>query len=143
MKVEVPYPLPWLPVYQLKGSKWWVVLDDHLFELRLDGVDYKIIVPGGYRYDRATIWWEGVISKDSLGCQGALIHDVICKFHGMIPNVEYHPDSIDTPHISPWRRFTRPEADDIFYAVMLADGISQWRAWTARQFVRAARNWRW
>jgi hypothetical protein len=46
------------------------------------------------------------------------------------------------PSVSPKRLFTRPEADAIFYAVMRADGVAKWRAWTAWQAVRLVKNWK-
>lgn len=133
MKVRVREELKHLPVYQLRGSKWWVVLDDYVFPLELDGEPYDICVPSSYRYDRATIWWEGLITKDSLGCKGPLVHDVICRYHGNLPLL----DSADEPSIEPWRELSREDADQIFLAVMLSDQVRSWKAHMARQLVGA------
>jgi len=141
MKIEVITPLSWLSVRQLNGSKWWLVIDDFVVTMLIDSVLTAIYVPAGYRYDRATIWWQGVITKDHLGCIGPLIHDVLCYYKGNIPNVAIASESVDTANITPWRRFTRPEVDEIFYALMIADRVKPWRAEVARIAVKAVPNW--
>lgn len=107
----------------------------------LDSVTTTIVVPSGYRYDRATIWWQGVITKDHLGCIGPLIHDVLCHYKGKIPDVAIASESIDTPHITPWRSFTRPEVDLMFRKIMLADRVKPWRAAVAYRAVLPVPNW--
>lgn len=140
MKIEIP-TIPSLAVRQLNGSKWWFVMEDYSIELLLDGVSYILFIPAGYRYDRATIWWQGFITKDQLGCVAALVHDVFCHYKGNIPNVAIALESIDTANITPWRAFSREQADLIFYKVMLADKIKPWRARVAYVFVTLAPDW--
>ena len=141
LRIEVIPPSSRLAVYQLNGSRWWFVIDDYVLTMFINGVLTTFFIPSGYRYDRATIWWQGFITKDHLGCVGPLIHDVLCTYKGNIPNVAIASESIDTAHISPWRSFTRPEADDIFYAVMLSDKVVPWRAFVAHKAVKVGSNW--
>jgi len=141
MKITVIGFLPLLPVYQMHGSKWWVTLEDYRLTIAVDGSPHTFYVPAGYRYDRATIWWQGVITKDHLGCIAPLIHDVLCTFKGKLPDAPIVATSTDTPNVAPYRTFTRPEADNIFKAVMLADRVEPWRAELARFFVSFGRNW--
>jgi len=137
MKIRVEGPLSSLPLYQLHGTKWWCTLVDYEFTIFIDDVPFVIFVPAGYRYDRSTIWWEAIINKDSLGCKGALIHDVLCFYHGVLWQVP----GPDEPSCTPFRTFSRIEADRIFYEVMLADHVTPWKAWVAWKAVFVGKNW--
>jgi len=116
-------------------------MEDYILTMMVDGVLTVLFIPAGYRYDRATIWWQGLITKDHLGCIGPLIHDVLCFYKGRLPSRAAALGDVDTAAITPWRSFTRFEADDIFKAVMLADRVKPWRAEVARFAVKAAPNW--
>ena len=141
MKIEIITPLSWLSVRQLNGSKWWFVMEDYAITMLVDDILTAIFIPAGYRYDRATIWWQGWITKDHLGCIGPLIHDILCHYKGNVPNESIITGSMDFANITPWRTFTRPEVDEIFQAVMLADRVVPWRAEVARFLVKAVPNW--
>lgn len=125
-------PLEPLSVRQLHGSKWWLVLEDYRFSVEVRGKVYEVRVPAGYRYDRSSIPWcfEWLISKDSLGCLGCLLHDVLYSSNGKWFQT------------SPWRAWTRAEADLAFRLVMIEDKIDLMRAWTAWEAVRVlGRRW--
>jgi hypothetical protein len=97
MKIEVITPLSWLAVSQLNGSKWWVVMEDYAITMKIDNILTAFFIPSGYRYDRATIWWQGIITKDQLGCIGPLVHDMLCHYKGNVPNVAISPSLLIRP----------------------------------------------
>jgi len=135
-----------LGVHQLHGTRWWLTLDDYRFRIVKHGVTHEILVPAGYRYDRSTIPWELLISKDQLGCKGALVHDFLYGCKGVVPTrsvAELTPSTeLGTGWCYPWTVFTREEADELFRVVMLADNVLPWRAWAAWATVRIiARRW--
>jgi len=136
--ISLAAPLKPLPVHQLAGTKWWLTLADYMVGLVIDEDLWTITVPAGYRFDRASIpTVAGVlVTKDSLGCVGPLVHDALygCDGEPEPAMGEYEPTC------DPWRRFTRLEADQVFRAVMLEDNIKPWRArlayWAVRLFAR-------
>lgn len=71
--------------------------------------NYTIKVSRGTVYDRASIprviWF---ISKDMVGNVAPLIHDLLYRNGGKLP----------APNISPYRRFSRKEADQLFLKIM-------------------------
>jgi hypothetical protein len=141
VRLKIITPLADLSVRQLNGSRWWLVMEDYSITMYINSVLTTLFIPAGYRYDRATIWWQGFITKDQLGCIGPLIHDVFCHYHGNVPQTGAASTVLESASIFPWRTFTRPEADDIFLAVMLADKIIPWRAQVARVAVMVSPNW--
>lgn len=138
--ISVISPLPRLPVHQLFGSKWWLLLADYTLPVLIDGAEFVLTIPAGYRYDRGSVpdavaW---IVSKDDLGCAGPLVHDALYVNEGIVGSVM----TADYPACIPWRSFTRAETDELFHAVMLADKVSSWRARLAWAAVRLfARRW--
>ena len=115
--ISVAAPLAPLYVHQMAGSKWWLTLYDYTYHLTVDDVPVAVTVPAGYRYDRSSIpdavaW---LVSKDDLGCVAPLLHDYLFARRG-------------ATYV---RTFTRPEANEAFRAVMLADRVRPWRATVA------------
>lgn len=136
--ISVTTPVPWVAVRQLHGSRWWLLLADYTLPVLIDGAEYVMTIPAGYRYDRGSVpdavaW---IVSKDDLGCAGPLVHDALYANEGIVGSVL----SADYPSCHPWRRFTRAEADELFYQVMIADRVKSWRAslayWAVRLFAR-------
>lgn len=139
--IVIPLLSP-LYVHQMQGSRWWLTLYDYSVMVWIGDYSFTIFTPAGYRYDRSSIPWEGVISKDSLGCIAPLIHDALYQCHGSPASRARYSRIGQTigneTHVrcEPERTFTRKEADEIFRAVMLADGVKPWRATVAYWAVR-------
>lgn len=147
--ISVVSPVPWVAVRQLHGSRWWLLLADYVLSVRIDGAEHVLTIPAGYRYDRGSVpdavaW---IVSKDDLGCAGPLVHDALYGYDGKpqeaAPKVfldggQQQPRP--QPWCEPWRHWTRAEADELFYQVMIADKVSPWRAklayWAVRLFAR-------
>lgn len=138
MKIVVHDPIEMLVVHHLHDTKWWLVMHDFTIRMSIDGIIHTMIVPAGYRYDRATIWWQVWINKEQLGSVGPLVHDVLCQYKGKLPPIVHD----EVPAMNPSHTFTRPEVDDIFRAVMLADHVDAWRAWVAWVVVKLVPNWK-
>lgn len=146
--ISVLGPLPMLAVRQLHGSKWFLTLEDYSFRIVVHassgptsypyGMPHIITIPAGYRFDRASIPTVAgiIVTKDSLGCLGPLLHDALYRCDGRLERAPL-PNEVKC---SPYRYFTRAEADEAFREVMLADHIKPWRArlayWAVRQFAR-------
>jgi hypothetical protein len=89
---------------------------------------YKITVLKGFTYDRASIpriFWV-IIDKDSLGNVAPLLHDLLYRNGGLLP----------TNQVTPYRKFSRKETDDLFLEVATKCGVSKWRRDLVYQVVR-------
>lgn len=79
-----------------------------------------VIVPWGFLSDGASVpraFWRLVFPKgDEKALRAAFVHDFLYR---------RHPEG-----------WTRAEADQLFYELLLKDGVPQWRAWLAYQGVR-------
>jgi hypothetical protein len=113
------------------------------------GIDYQVVEDYTYRfgnhsitawreftYDRASIprvFWV-LIDKDSLSNVAPLFHDLLYRHEGELPN----------NRVSPYRKYTRKEADDLFYELMSRCGVSYPRRVAAYRAVRelAASSWK-
>ena len=124
--------LPGVKLIQLGATRNYEVAEDYLYE---PGA-YKMTVWKGFVYDRASIpriFWV-LIDKDSLGNVAPLIHDLLYRYGGAIPQNQ----------LSPYRRFSRKEADDLFLELMTKCGVTKGRREAAYQAVRrfAGSSWK-
>jgi Protein of unknown function (DUF1353) len=111
-------------VKQLGATPNYEVVDDYVYQAR----DYKIIVPKGFVYDRASIpriFWL-IIDKDSLSNVAPLFHDLLYRYGGRLP----------PSLVSPYREFSREDTDKLFYDLMVKCGVVQWRSVAAYEAVR-------
>jgi hypothetical protein len=95
-----------------------------------------ITVKKGFQFDRATIpriFWV-LISKDDLSNVPPLIHDLLYRFAGMLPNEEW---------VTPYTTFSRKEADDLFFHLMERSGVTSWRLTVAYQVVCRFSSFAW
>lgn len=86
-----------------------------------------ITVPKGFRYDRASIprvFWV-LIDKDSLSNVAPLFHDLLYRHGGVL----------DTKLVTPYRKFKRDDADNLFYELMGRCGVEEWRRTAAYEAV--------
>jgi hypothetical protein len=89
-----------------------------------DGYNHEISVEAGYVFDRASFPRVAVplaaalgLTRDRLGSIGTLAHDACCDTHGF-RRLSPHGAATCTPA----RLWSRREADDLLYALCLADG---------------------
>jgi len=153
--ITVVTPLAPIHIEQQHATKWHVFRADYPIRLMIDGVLHTLIIPAGFRYDKSsipdaaeilTLHW---ITKDKLGCHAPGGHDGLTRCKGC-PFVEpplVHSDGRQQqanpmPWCVPHRRFTRAEADGIFYQMMLLDEVTPSRALWAWRAVRwFAKRW--
>lgn len=119
-------------VSQIGAGADYVVVEDYTY----DGGAYQLTVLSGFTYDRASIprvFWV-LIDKDSLGNVAPLVHDLLYRSGGVLPQTQ----------VSPYRKFSRKETDDLFLEVMTKCGVAEWRRAAAYQAVRrfAGRAWK-
>lgn len=123
--------LPGVKVMQIGSSDEYEVVDDYTYQFR----DYKITVPKGFRYDRASIpriFWV-VIDKDSLSNVAPLFHDLLYRYGGKLAQNQ----------VSPYKVFTRDDADELFLELMTKCGVMPLRRETAYKIVRAFAKSHW
>ncbi len=124
--------LPGVKLIQLGASRNYQVIDDYLY----DAGTYKMTVGKGFVYDRASmprIFWV-LIDKDSLGNVAPLIHDLLYRSGGALPKNQ----------VSPYRKFSRKDADDLLLEIMTKCGVTKGRREAAYQAVRtfAGSSWK-
>lgn len=124
--------LPGVNLTQVGVSQDYEVIDDYIY----NSGTYTLTVLKGFRYDRASIprvFWA-IIDKDSLGNVAPLLHDVIYRHGGVLPRNQ----------ISPYKKFSRKETDDLFLLLMEKCGVTKVRRELAYQAVRrfAGLAWR-
>ena len=116
--------LPGVAVSQIGVGADYEVLEDYTY----DSDTYKITVLKGFTYDRASIpriFWV-IIDKDSLGNVAPLLHDLLYRSGGVLPGNQ----------ISPYRKFSRKDTDDLFLEVATKCGVNKWRRELVYQVVR-------
>jgi hypothetical protein len=116
--------LPGVVVSQVGVGANYVVVKDYIYEAG----PHSITVLKGFPYDRASIpriFWV-LIDKDSLGNVAPLLHDLLYRHGGVLP----------TNQVSPYRRFSRLETDDLFLEIATKCGVKRWRRELAYQAVR-------
>lgn len=89
-----------------------------------------IEVPVGFHTDLASIPRPLTLFQPTYGRvnRAAILHDWAYYTRGRV-----HPEF----------SMTRKEADQLFYKVLVTDGVAKWRAWTMYQAVRLSpTNWR-
>lgn len=118
-------------VKQLAASGEYEVVEDYTYQAN----DYKITIPKGFVYDRATIprvFWI-IMDKDSLSNVAPLFHDMLYRHGGKLPQ----------NLVLPYRTFSRDDADRLFLELMTKCGVVNWRSKAAYEAVRnfAASHW--
>lgn len=138
--IRIAAPLAPLHVEQIGASKLYRVGHAYSFWLMIDGVLTEVRFPQGWPYDRASIPTVAgiIVTKDRLGCKSPLLHDGIYRDKGVMAAF---PDGEQATCFPP-RIWTRREADEAFFRVMIADGVAAQDAVTAWRAVRMfARSW--
>ena len=118
-------------VMQVGVGKDYEVQQDYVY----DAGDYKITVKKLFTYDRASIpriVWP-IIDKDSLGNVAPLIHDLLYRSGGVLPQDQ----------VSPYRTFSRKETDKLFLEVMTKCSVKRFRRLAAYRAVRLGGQLAW
>ena len=115
--------LPGVDVRQIGNTPVYEVVNPYSYIYK----GSRITVPQGFRYDRASIprvFWV-LIDKDSLSNVAPLFHDLLYRYGGVL----------DPKLVTPYRKFRRDEADDLFYELMGKCGVEEWRRSAAYEAV--------
>ena len=104
------------------------MLSDYLIDDETLGC--KLTAFAGYRFDLATVpkLLRWVISPYELGNLAPLFHDMMYELRGPFPQ--------EPVYITPYRKFTRDEVDELFRHHMEISGVRQWRRNLASRIVR-------
>lgn len=89
-----------------------------------------LFVKKGYEFDLASVprpIWP-VIAPFELSILAPLFHDLVYEFRGVLP----------AELVSPFRTFSRQEADDLFLRLMILEEVSRWKRAMAYAAVRSA-----
>ena len=111
-------------VRQLGATADYEVVEDYSY----DASGYKITVPKGFVYDRASIpgiFWV-IMDQDSLSNVAPLFHDFLYRNGG----------KLDKKYVVPYRTFSREETDSLFSELMAKSGVVEWRRKAAYKAVR-------
>lgn len=115
---------PGVKVMQIGAGVNYEVVEDYIY----NSGAYSLTVFKGFTYDRASIpriFWV-IIDKDSLSNVPPLLHDLLYRHGGVLP----------TNQVSPYRKFSRKDTDDLFLELMTKCGVTPWRRELAYQAVR-------
>lgn len=118
-------------IRQLVGGKW---ITGEPCAYTFEGV--TVIVPEGFKTDLASIpraIWP-IMAPHELSVAAPLLHDYLYRCGGVPPTAQVWP---------PTRTFTRSEIDGLLLAVMKAEGVSAWRAYSAYVAVRVFGSFCW
>jgi hypothetical protein len=116
---------------QVGATADYDVAEDYIY----DSGTYKITAWKGFRYDRASIpriFWV-IIDKDSLSNVAPLFHDLLYRHGGVLP----------ADRVTPYRKFSRVEVDNLFRELMGKCGVSPLRRELAYRAVRNFSGFAW
>jgi hypothetical protein len=121
--------LPGAVLRQIGATRNWELVQPYTCTVALGGgIKFSITAVVPFTYDRASIprfFWP-LIDRDSLSSVPPLFHDLLYKKGGVLP----------TEQVTPYRTFTRKDADDVFLELMKMSGVAEWRYNAAYQAVR-------
>jgi len=118
-------------VKQVGATAIYEVVEDYTYQYG----PYKITVPRGFVYDRASIpriFWV-LMDKDSLSNVAPLFHDFLYRNGGKPPR----------NLVLPYRTFTREDTDNLFFELMTKCGVETWRRQAAYKAVRNFSGFAW
>lgn len=123
--------LPPVPITYDTARRSWLLLSDYSYTYEGN----TITAVQGFSFDLSSIprplWW--LIAPNELSIVAPLFHDLLYRFQGQLPQTQ----------VSPYRTYTRREADDLFYHLMEVEGVAGWRRRAAYAAVRAAGGFSW
>jgi hypothetical protein len=116
-----------IPVMPLGNGLWRLDRDTQYADAVLG---CTLFARKGYEFDLASVpraIWP-IIAPFELSILAPLFHDLIYEFRGQLP----------AENVTPFRNFTRQDADDLFYRLMAAEEVSRWKRALAYTAVRSA-----
>jgi hypothetical protein len=123
---EADPALPPVPISYDRDRRTWLLLSDYSYTYE----GHNLTAKAGYAFDLASVprplWW--LIAPNELSIIAPLFHDLLYEYKGTLPN----------ECVSPYRTYTRHEADDLFLHLMEVEGVDWWRRNAAYSAVRAA-----
>ena len=119
--------LPGVVMSPIQGTKKWMVMTEYVY----DSGTYKITIPKEppFIYDRASIpriFWVLGIDQGWVGEVAPLIHDLLYQNGGVLP----------AKQVTPYRKFSRKEADKLFLEIMEKCNVSPGRRELAYKAVK-------
>jgi len=146
-------PQPDIRPFLTRGGWSYRLNSPYLYEWEKDGVKRRLKIAAGFEYDGASVprplWTLTGIERDGLQRAAALVHDVIYRHNGWLPQGmqeiwndgaeiwEAVPVSEATPDASRW---TREDADRLFCRMLREAGVSMLRR---RMMFRGVRAFGW
>lgn len=137
---EVPNPI----IQQQGATKDWKLIHDYTYETVSATPNSTITVFAGFVYDRSSIpriVWP-IISKDDLSAAAPLLHDVLYRAGGKLPETE-PPPHVKFGQVQPLRTFSREDTDKLFRELMERCGVHPARRRAAYRAVRLAGGGAW
>lgn len=122
---------PGVKLMQIRATKMYEVLDDYAYDFGT----FKMTAWKEFKYDRASIprvFWA-IVDKDSLSNVAPLFHDLLYGHEGELPQ----------DRVSPYRKFSRAQADEIFWYLMQKCGVDPVRRQIAYYAVRCCAQSSW
>lgn len=109
--------------YHVRTREWELLADWEYFAR-----EGRFCIASGFRMNLASIpksmWW--IVGPHELSIAAPLLHDFLYQYRGCVP---FHG-------VTPYRFFTRAEADALFHGLMLREGVPRWKAGAAHRAVR-------
>ena len=104
-----------------KGRALFELTDPYDFECKVDGVNYRLVVPAGFETDGASIPWglRNLFPPNGPHTPAAVIHDYLYRFRGRNEDEVYL--------IAGHRTERREVADRIFKEAMRVRNVPGWR----------------
>ena len=134
--------LPPVYVTYFAAKKTWILLADYrlVYEDKPGKRMIEFLIPINFEFDLASIprfLWS-IISSFELSIAAPLIHDYLYRYVGR--PVHHDIQITDVEFVS--QKITRAKADEIFYNIMILEGVPKWKAQAAFRAVRLfARRW--
>lgn len=136
-------PLSKLPpvwvTYLAHRDIWLLVEEYHIdvpVQLHAGIADVCFQIPQNFEFDLASvprILWS-LISSFELSLVAPLIHDYLYRFQGT--PVHHRVVNPEAPQEEYYMNLTRKQADDLFYDLMIREGVVPWKAKAAHRAVR-------
>lgn len=117
--------LPGVVIRHIGLTRHYELVENYIY--KAGSYTISVLVP--FVYDRASIprWLWVLLDKDSLGNVAPLIHDLLYRHGGVLPQNQ----------VTPYRRFSRKDADNIFRDVLRKCGASKVKREAAYLAVRS------
>lgn len=123
--------LPPVWVTFLAHRNIWLLVEEYRVKVLHEEDEFEFRIPQNFEFDLASVprvFWS-VIGSFELSLVAPLIHDYLYRFRG---RPEHHTRTQE-PHLVV---LTRRDADQIFLALMLREGVPSWKAKLAYRAVR-------